>query len=115
MLKDIESAETSTGSVYKATSAKSLSRPHDCTIQILKTLIAPQDTPDHGVGVDGIVDIVQTILDESVCTWSPRFMDKLFSGVHPIGAISELVCAVLNNNVHVFRASPALSTYVKAT
>ena len=36
-------------------------------------------------------------------------MDKLYPGASPIGVISELVTALLNTNVHVFKVSPVIA------
>lgn len=49
------------------------------------------------------------ILDNSVTTWNPGFMDKLYVGSNPIGILSDLLLSILNTNSHVFTVSPALS------
>lgn len=49
------------------------------------------------------------ILDNSITTWHPGFMDKLYVGTNPIGLLSDLLLAILNTNSHVFTVSPALS------
>ncbi|KAI1385886.1 glutamate decarboxylase [Hypoxylon trugodes] len=71
--------------------------------------------PDDGVGKEGLLDIIQTILRYSVNTWDQGFMDKLYSSINPVGVISDLVLTVLNTNVHVFKTSPALTIIEKTT
>lgn len=82
--------------------------------------------PDQGAGVEGksvlewlnkIVDpcpigtfeLIKKTLDNSVNSWNPRFMDKLYAGTNPIGVISEFLLGVLNGNCHVYHVSPVLS------
>lgn len=36
-------------------------------------------------------------------------MDKLYAGTNPIGVISELLLAVLNQNSHVYHCSPVFT------
>ncbi|KAJ3247162.1 hypothetical protein HDU77_008664 [Chytriomyces hyalinus] len=55
---------------------------------------------------EDILGLVETILQHSARTVSPRFMDKLYAGSDAIGQIAELVIAVLNTNVHVYSVSP---------
>ncbi|KAI2780078.1 PLP-dependent transferase [Daldinia loculata] len=69
--------------------------------------------PEEGVGKEGLLDIIQTILRYSVNTWDQGFMDKLYSSINPVGVISELVLTVLNTNVHVWKTSPALTIIEK--
>ena len=60
---------------------------------------------------DLIPRALETTLKYSVRTWSPRFMDKLYAGANPIGAISELIIGVLNTNSHVYHVSPVFTLY----
>ncbi|KAI1770158.1 glutamate decarboxylase [Hypoxylon cercidicola] len=69
--------------------------------------------PEEGVGREGFLDIVQTILRYSVNTWDQGFMDKLYSSINPVGVASELVLTVLNTNVHIYKTSPALTIIEK--
>ena len=68
--------------------------------------------PETGEGKAGVIPLIEDTLRFSARTWSPRFMDKLFAGANPIGAISELIVAVLNTNVHIYHVSPVFSLYV---
>lgn len=57
--------------------------------------------PKEGKGLDGVVEIVQRILDNSANTWHPGFMDKLYASTNAVGVVSELILATLNTNVRV--------------
>ncbi|CDH57037.1 glutamate decarboxylase [Lichtheimia corymbifera JMRC:FSU:9682] len=65
--------------------------------------------PDQGAGVEGTFELIKSTLDNSVNSWNPRFMDKLYAGTNPIGVISEFLLGVLNGNCHVYHVSPVLS------
>ncbi|KAI0381416.1 glutamate decarboxylase [Hypomontagnella monticulosa] len=71
--------------------------------------------PEDGVGKEGLLDIIRTILQYSVNTWDQGFLDKLYSSINPVGVISDLVLTVLNTNVHVYKTSPALTVIEKTT
>jgi hypothetical protein len=70
----------------------------------------PPSPVTHESPPERLILLVKEVMRWGVCTASPRFMDKLYAGTTPVGALSELICAVLNNNAHVFRGSPILST-----
>ncbi|GME42978.1 glutamate decarboxylase [Neofusicoccum parvum] len=56
--------------------------------------------PEHGVGKEGLLEVVQRILQYSVNTWDQGFMDKLYAST---------------NAVHVYQVSPALTLIEKHT
>lgn len=56
-----------------------------------------------------IVSVFEKILQNSVNTWHPGFMDKLYASTNPVGVLSDLLLSVLNTNSHVFTVSPALT------
>ncbi|CAG8609975.1 4461_t:CDS:2, partial [Scutellospora calospora] len=62
-----------------------------------------------GIGVEGLMPLIQNILKYSANTWHPGFMDKLYAGTNPIGIISEILLSLLNANSHVYHVSPALT------
>lgn len=78
--------------------------------QLLRLLAL--DLPEKAQGKVGILPLIEKTLRYSARTWSPRFMDKLYAGTHPIGAIAELIAAVLNTNVHVYHVSPVFTLFV---
>ncbi|OJD35675.1 glutamate decarboxylase [Diplodia corticola] len=71
--------------------------------------------PENGVGKEGLLEVVQRILQYSVNTWDQGFMDKLYASTNAVGVASELILAVLNTNVHVYQVSPALTLIEKHT
>lgn len=52
-------------------------------------------------GKDGLIQLVDRILQFSVNTWDHGFMHKLYSGTNPVGVVSELILATLNTNVSI--------------
>ncbi|CAG8672863.1 15562_t:CDS:2, partial [Cetraspora pellucida] len=62
-----------------------------------------------GVGVVGLMPLIQDILKYSVNTWHPGFLDKLYAATNPVGIISEMLISLLNANSHVYHVSPALT------
>ncbi|RKF62043.1 L-aspartate decarboxylase dtxS4 [Erysiphe neolycopersici] len=73
------------------------------------------ELPENGLGKSGLISAIENVLKYSVNTWDRGFMDKLFASTNAVGVISELVLAVLNTNVHVFKVSPALTIIEKTT
>ncbi|KAJ1680433.1 Glutamate decarboxylase 2 [Spiromyces aspiralis] len=63
----------------------------------------------EGRGIEGVSHDLDTLLDNSIKTWNPGFMHKLYASTNPIGVISELVLGVMNNNAHVYTACPISS------
>ncbi|KAI4270470.1 MAG: hypothetical protein L6R38_007119, partial [Xanthoria sp. 2 TBL-2021] len=82
--------------------------------QKLAQLLDPQ-LPDTGVGQDGFLQLVEKVLQYSVNTWDQGFMPKLYASTDAPGVASELILSVLNTNLHVYDASPALTIIEKAT
>ncbi|OAA37346.1 Pyridoxal phosphate-dependent decarboxylase [Beauveria brongniartii RCEF 3172] len=71
--------------------------------------------PAEGQGADGLLTMIQRILDYSVNTWDQGFLDKLYASNTPVGVISDIILSILNTNLHVYQVSPALSVIEKAT
>ncbi|KAJ2558302.1 Glutamate decarboxylase 2, partial [Coemansia sp. RSA 1836] len=61
---------------------------------------------EDGVGPAGIWNDVRTICGAATNTWSERFLYKLYASPTPIGVLGEALMGLLNNNAHVFQASP---------
>lgn len=59
-------------------------------------------------GKQGLMQIVEKVLQYSVNTWDQGFLDKLYASTNAVGVVSELLLAVLNTNV---RLHPSLSFY----
>ncbi|KAJ2891152.1 Glutamate decarboxylase 2, partial [Coemansia aciculifera] len=81
--------------------------------------ISERDTLDlalpeeDGVGAAGIWDDVRMICGAATNTWSERFLYKLYASPTPIGVLGEALMGLLNNNAHVFQASP-IGTLIEA-
>ncbi|EER26342.1 hypothetical protein D8B26_003295 [Coccidioides posadasii str. Silveira] len=73
------------------------------------------DFPDSGQGADGLLQILDRILQYSVNTWHQGFLDKLYASTNAPGLAAELIIAALNTNVHVYQVAPALTVIEKST
>ncbi|KAL9578882.1 MAG: hypothetical protein Q9203_006930, partial [Teloschistes exilis] len=82
--------------------------------QKLSQLLDPQ-FPETGVGQEGFLQLTQKVLQYSVNTWDQGFLPKLYASTDAPGVASDLILSVLNTNVHVYDASPALTIIEKAT
>ncbi|KAF4443872.1 glutamate decarboxylase [Fusarium austroafricanum] len=71
--------------------------------------------PNSGQGKEGLLDIIQQVLQNSVNTWDQGFLDKLYASTNAVGVVSDMVLSVLNTNLHVFQVSPALTIIEKTT
>ncbi|KAG2736443.1 hypothetical protein G9P44_000533 [Scheffersomyces stipitis] len=70
----------------------------------------PQDELFHGVGgSDKLFEVIDKVLEYSVNTWNPGFLDKLYASNNPIGVVSDIILSMLNTNSHVYTVSPVLS------
>lgn len=65
--------------------------------------------PQHGSSQTGLLQSLRSILDYSVNTSSPGFLDKLYSAPLAPGIAADLILSVLNTNLHVYQVSPVLS------
>lgn len=81
-------------------------------VEELEEIIASHLT-DDGQDVKGFQQAVAFLGNHSINTSSPGFLDKLYSAPSPPGIAAELFLATLNNNSHVWSASPALSAVEK--
>ncbi|PGG99773.1 glutamate decarboxylase [Blastomyces parvus] len=73
------------------------------------------EIPSSGQGQDGLLRILDQVLQYSVNTWHQGFMDKLYASTNAPGVAAELIIASLNTNVHVYPVSPALTVIEKYT
>jgi glutamate decarboxylase len=64
---------------------------------------------------DAYLSTIDRVLEHSVNTSSPGFMDKLYSSPSAGGIAGDLTLSVLNTNSHVYTVSPALTVIEKAT
>ncbi|KAF2444041.1 glutamate decarboxylase-like protein 1 [Karstenula rhodostoma CBS 690.94] len=71
--------------------------------------------PEQAGGKDGLVQLVEKVLQYSVNTWDQGFLDKLYASTNAVGVVSELLLATLNTNAHVYQVSPVLTLVEKHT
>lgn len=68
---------------------------------------------DEGRGSHGFMEAISVLSQHSVNNASPGFLGKLVSAPSPPGIAADLFLSIINNNGHVWRASPALSAVEK--
>jgi len=87
--------------------------PHDLyKILDLEHLDKLFETPVKSNSSDSaeeMIAVFKKILHNSVNTWHPGFMDKLYASSNAVGMLADLLLSVLNTNSHVFTVSPALT------
>ncbi|KAK3312654.1 glutamate decarboxylase [Apodospora peruviana] len=81
----------------------------------LASILALNLPTQQGLGKEGLIGLVDRVLRYSVNTWDQGFLDKLYSSTNAVGVISDLVLSVLNNSLHVYHVSPALTVIEKQT
>lgn len=52
------------------------------------------DTPEQGLGREGLLDLVAKTLDYSVNTWDQGFMDKLYASTNAVSGGGAVMCVV---------------------
>lgn len=80
----------------------------------LQRILDPQ-FPSEGQSTEGLVNMLDKILNYSVNTWHQGFLDKLYASTNAPGVAAELILATLNTNLHVYQVSPALTVIEKET
>ena len=68
----------------------------------------------EGVDMDTLSAAVQTVMENSVRSSHPLFLNQLYSGVDPIALGGEWLASALNANVHTFEVAPVLTEVEKA-
>ncbi|OJJ65687.1 hypothetical protein ASPBRDRAFT_669815 [Aspergillus brasiliensis CBS 101740] len=68
-----------------------------------------EDFSGQSLEQEGFADAVSLLSQSSINNSSPGFLGKLVSSPSPPGIASDLLLSLLNNNGHVWRASPALT------
>ncbi|SJX62503.1 related to glutamic acid decarboxylase [Sporisorium reilianum f. sp. reilianum] len=71
------------------------------------TLSLPESAPAHND--TALLDAIKLVFDNSVNSWTGRFLDKLYAASTPVGIAADLVLSAVNANAHVMSASPVLS------
>ncbi|KAA8492843.1 Acidic amino acid decarboxylase GADL1 [Porphyridium purpureum] len=74
----------------------------------------PENSPPSShAGVERVMDAVNELLEYSVVTMNPMFLNRLYAGSSPVGQIAELLIAVLNTSPDTYATAPALSVLQK--
>ncbi|KAK6538283.1 hypothetical protein TWF694_011162 [Orbilia ellipsospora] len=94
--------------------------PHKSTLvdyhppeELQKLLSSTLTLPSAPTGPQGLLSSLHSILQYSVNTSAPGFLDKLYSAPLAPGIAAELILAVLNTNLHVYQVSPVLTLIEK--
>ena len=66
------------------------------------------------VDMDGIKRAVHAVMDNSVRSSHPLFLNQLYSGIDPVALAAEWLASTLNANVHTFEVAPVLTEIEKA-
>ncbi|KLJ08999.1 glutamate decarboxylase [Blastomyces silverae] len=105
---DFSSAKVEDGSTHRSALVQPM-KPEE--LQAVLNL----EIPASGQGQDGLLRILDQVLQYSVNTWHQGFIDKLYASTNAPGIAAELIIASLNTNVHVYPVSPALTVIEKYT
>lgn len=108
-VKDIDNNKRGIGPKFD--NPKELCKIFD--LEKLDTLFDKSIQKDSIKPYEEILKVFEKILNNSVTTMHPGFMDKLYAGNNPIGILSDLILSVLNTNSHVFTVSPAFTVIEK--
>lgn len=73
----------------------------------------PLETPRTGYGTKRVYEVFEQVLENSVVTWHPGFLDKLYASTNPIGVVADILLSLLNTNSHVYTVSPILTLIEK--
>ncbi|ODQ66508.1 putative cysteine sulfinic acid decarboxylase [Nadsonia fulvescens var. elongata DSM 6958] len=88
---------------------------HIAPLELREKIKSDLELPLEGEGEQGLMEAFDMVLDNSVVTWHPGFLDKLYASTNPVGVASDILLSVLNTNSHVFTVSPALTLIEKKT
>lgn len=109
--KDIHSLETKHG--LETGSAPYRPALESCSGTNNLSAAFPLSLPFTGLGAKDLEATTTLLVEHSVNTSSPSFLDKLWSSPSIPGIAADLLISSLNGNSHVFRVSPALTLVEK--
>ncbi|ODV97067.1 hypothetical protein PACTADRAFT_48832 [Pachysolen tannophilus NRRL Y-2460] len=112
IIEFVKSAELDENNELKPTIGPTFNSPEDLK-ELLKLDRFDYYKGQRGGSQTGLMEMVDSLLQNSVNTWHPGFLDKLYASTNPIGIISDLLLSTLNTNSHVFTVSPALTLIEK--
>lgn len=89
---------------------------HDATPAGIRTLLGDGSLPEHGTGAASLIgEAAQLLIDHSLLNGHPRFMGYITSSPAPIGALADLLAAVVNPNVGAWTLSPMATEIERQT
>lgn len=65
--------------------------------------------PAEGSSMSELVAAVEQLLEYSVRTGHPRFMDRLFAGSEPVGYFAGFINGLLNTNAYTYSSAPVMT------
>ena len=65
--------------------------------------------PDEGVDDAQLMEVMRSLLNNSVNPWTDRFQAKLYSAPTVSSMCGDMLLSAMNASVHVFSGSPVLS------
>jgi glutamate/tyrosine decarboxylase-like PLP-dependent enzyme len=63
----------------------------------------------EGCSLQSLEAQVRSVLEWSVRSGHPMFLDKLYAGTDAVGVMGEMLISVINANVHTFKSAPVLT------
>ena len=94
---------------YEHYNSRSLGTYHEPTFLKQQFIELNGNNLDKPCSETQLAETIDKVLEYSVNTWNPGFLDKLYASNNPIGVISDLLLSILNTNSHVYTVSPVLS------
>jgi glutamate/tyrosine decarboxylase-like PLP-dependent enzyme len=93
-------------------------RAETATVKEIHSVLYRERSDKTGLSVvrpscEELLDICRRIMDWSPRTAHPHFVSQIYSRADLYGIGAEVIVAALNNNVHVFQLSPALTVIEK--
>ena len=70
--------------------------------------------PEHGRPMDDLLAEVKSVLDNSVRTGHPHFLNQLFGGYEPAAILGDWMAAVINTSMYTFESAP-IATLLERT
>ncbi|KAM3068855.1 hypothetical protein ACMFMG_011017 [Clarireedia jacksonii] len=74
----------------------------------LKSLL-PLSLPAKSLGIQDLISTASNVIQNSINTSCPGFLDKLYSSPSAPGIAADLLLSALNVNSHIYKVSPALT------
>ncbi len=73
----------------------------------------PLKTQLEGVSSQEIISILEQVIDQSVITNHPYFMNQMFGKTQPISFLADILIAMLNTSIYTYEVAPVFSLIEK--